>query len=97
MTWCVVCGGERDGQFRPDNAIKYGPLPEEEAQQLAPTVEEITERVMERMVPPTVTETSVDAITERVLSNVASYLSSDAFISALAAKLTPQRSATKRA
>lgn len=95
MTWCIVCGGERDGNFRPDNAVRYGgALPEVEP---VPSADEIARKVMARMAP--VAEVDEDAIAARVTATVTEQvggmLMSDAFITALTQKLADRRETDK--
>lgn len=86
MTWCIVCGGERDGNFRPDNAIRYGgALP---AMPEAVNAEDIEARVLARMRQQAPTpEVDEQAIVERVMEQVGDTLASDRFIDLLAEKI----------
>lgn len=72
MTWCIVCGGERDGEFRPENVRKYGNY-----------VPEVQPAIDPRQLAASVTA----SVSESVLDQVAGQLASEAFLDALAARV----------
>jgi hypothetical protein len=72
MTWCVVCGGERDGQFRPENAIRYGgmvaePAPAFDVQQVTGSV---VEQVMDQVAGYLGSEGFLDGLSERIAAKM---------------------------
>lgn len=73
MTWCIVCGGERDGEFRPENAIKYGDYVPPAPQPLNATrvQEQVVETVMDQVGSMIASDRFIDALAERVAAKVA--------------------------
>jgi hypothetical protein len=68
MTWCVVCGGERDGNFRPENAIRYGnaipeAAPQVDANEIA---QQVLDGVMGQLGDYLGSEGFINAIADRV-------------------------------
>lgn len=85
MTWCLICGGERDGQFRPSNAVKYGGLVPEPPKPVS--AQTIADQVLARVQATAAPEVDEAGIADAVMGRVSETLASERFLDVLAERI----------